>query len=496
MHCHTAEHSACSAVTAEDLVRKAFHVGMQAIVLTDHHYKWDEKGIEYLRRKTGVPEIFKIFSGQEVSTSDYGDILLYGAEKTYVKQKISLSEIREQNPDAAIIWAHPYRNGKIPEAKRLLNKQIDGVEIFNSNHSLLEISRALKDWHSYKFTGIGGSDTHACSYTGSYPTVFDHPVESIQDLVEEIKAGRCRPYLKEVARAGTSRQKVTELTIGTESSGERKDVIIKDYDDFESWKAGERSFHIVKELIKHGFDRGTYRIPKPLDKDAGNRSLIEERIEGVNLFDAIVHSESNDAVRYLQMTARWLSKLHNLKLKISPQDEYLKVESGRTEYYLKSLIETNNKYLQRVREIKDMVLASENELIKRRPQILVQGHGDFHPKNIFIQKENEAEYVAAIDFDSSYQLPRAFDVGTFLAQYVNMFFKEPDIQRNAPSDIFLMEYLETAENLEDDFTDQVRLFRARASLSILYYLAKVGMGNSENFFRIMVEAEKNLAAIL
>jgi 3',5'-nucleoside bisphosphate phosphatase len=496
MHCHTAEHSNCSIVPAGDLVKKAFQVGIQTIVFTDHHYQWENEELDSLRKRTGVPDFFKILSGQEITTFDFGDVLVYGAEKTYLKQKISLTEIREQNPDAAIIWAHPYRNGKIPGPDRLLSYLIDGVEIFNSNYSIVESGKALKDWHTFKFTGIGGTDTHAYSYTGSYPTIFDHPVQSIRDLVDELKAGRCRPYFKEIQKAGTSNTKVTELTIGPRSAEDRKELIIKNFDDFDSWKQGERSFHLVKELLKHSFDEGTYRIPRPLGKDVDNLSVFEERIEGRNLFDAIVQSEPNVATRYLQMAARWLSKLHNLSLKISPAHEYLQVEPERTEYYLKSLIMTKNKYLQRVREIKEMVLTLETGLIEKRPELLVQGHGDYHPKNIYIRKEDQDEFIAAIDFDSSFQLPRAFDVGTFLAQYVNMFFKERDVQKNAPSEIFLETYLATANNLENDFMNHVHLFRARTCLSILYYLAKIEMGDTENFFRIMVEAEKNLAAIL
>ncbi len=496
MHCHTSNRSACSHVSAVELVRKAFQVGIQAIVLTDHHYMWDDEELDLLRKESGVPEIFKIFSGQEVTTSDFGDILLYGAEKTYEKQKIKLAEIREQNPDAAIIWAHPYRNKKIPKPEKLLSPLINGVEIFSSNYTIMEASCALKDWHKHKFTAIGGTDTHAYSYTGSYPTIFDHPVESLSDLVEEIKAGRCRPYSKEIPRTGTTNTKVTEVVIGLKSAEERRKLIVKTFDDIESWKSGERSFRIVKKLISHGFDEGPYRIPKPLDKDAGNLSLIEERIDGNNLFDSILQANPAEASKYLEMAAQWLSKLHNLKLKISPKNEYLLIEPERIEYYLKSLVETNNRHLSRVREIKEVVLAKETELIRNHQKLLVQGHGDFHPKNIFINKEDHNEFVAVIDFDSSYLLPRAFDVGTFMAQYVNMFFNERDVQRNAPPDIFLETYMATAHDLENDFMSHVQLYKARACLSILYYLAKVGMGDSENFFRIMVEAEKNLSFII
>ncbi len=148
MHCHTSEHSACSQVSAVDMVKKAILVGIQAIVFTDHHYQWKEKELALLRKEAGVPETFKIFSGQEVTTYDYGDVLLYGAEKTYTKQKISLEDIRAENPNAAIVWAHPYRNKQIPSQEKLLSPLINGVEIFNSNYTILEANYALKAWHT------------------------------------------------------------------------------------------------------------------------------------------------------------------------------------------------------------------------------------------------------------------------------------------------------------------------------------------------------------
>lgn len=496
MHCHTAEHSACSIVSARDLVRKAFQSGIQLIVFTDHHYKWNDEELEALHKEAGLPETFRILSGQEVTTKDFGDVLVYGAAKTYNKQSILLAELRDQDPDAGIIWAHPYRNGKIPHKSQLTSRLIDGIEVFNSNYSIGESGKALKDYRAHRLTGIGGTDTHAYSYTGSYPTIFDNRIETIHELVSEIKAGRCRPLIKEVERSGTSNTKVTELTIGSEESGSAKKLIVKSFANDESWKEGERSFRIVRELTKHGFDKGQYRIPEPLDKDETTLSLIEEHIDGNSLFDSIIRAEPYEGSKYLGMAARWLSVLHNLRLQISPPDEYIQIEPARTEYYLKSLVLTKNKFLERVREIKEMVLALETELISKRPEILVQGHGDYHLKNIFINKDEKDEYVAAIDFDSSFLLPRAFDVGSFLAQYDNMFFNNREIQLSTPSDIFLETYIANAEALEDDFIDQVHLFKSRASLSILYYLAKVNLGESENFFRIMVGAERNLSVIL
>ncbi|MFO7964862.1 MAG: phosphotransferase [Desulfobacterales bacterium] len=491
MHCHTTEHSACSHVGAADLVKKAFHVGIQAVVITDHHYQWDDDELCGLRRTSGLPEIFILLSGQEVTTYDFGDVLVYGAAATIPKQKISLAEIRAMNPAAAIVWAHPYRNKKIPRPEQLMNPLLDGVEIFSSNYTILEATRALKDWHTYKFTATAGTDTHAYSYTGSYPTVFDHPVQSITQLAEEIKAGRCRPYFRESPKTGTTRTKISELKIGPGTPEKRNAVIVKTVEDTGSWESGERSFRIVDYLAKQGFDGGPYRVPKPLDKDAYILSFIEEKVEGDTLFDALVKSTPKKAPLYLEMAAKWLSKLHHLRIKLTSDEEFLFLEPERLENYLK----IHHKNIERVREIKNVVLEKELDLIENRPEILIQGHGDFHPKNMIVGRdESRKEFVAAIDFDSSYQLPRAFDVGTFLAQYNNMFFDEPGVQTHAPSDIFLAAYLSAVRDLEDDFMSQVSLFKARTYISILYYLLKVGKGDTENFWTILVKAEKSLSA--
>lgn len=494
-HSHTSEHSSCSHVPAVELVRRACEVGIQTIVLTDHHYQWGQRELADLRKRAGLPENFQMLAGQEVDAHGFGHVLIYGAKRTIPRKRITLEEIRRENPDAAIIWAHPYRDKKIPPPERLLHPLIDGVEVMTSNYTVTEAARALRDWHTHRFTATAGTDTHGLSYTGAYPTIFDHPFTSIEELVAEIKAGRCRPYVREVPLAGTTNTKVTELDIGLETAGAGRPVIVKTFESIEAWAEGDRTYHIVRHLHRHGFEKGPYRVPRPLEEDATSLSLAEERVAGVSLFDALVHAAPPDMPRYLELAAAWLAHLHNARFKITPADEYLHIEPGRLDYYLRSLVETRNKHLDRVREIRDLVWQKEQELIRSREEMLVQGHGDYHAKNIYVARENGGECVTAIDFDSSYLLPKAFDVGTFLAQYINMFFHERHVQRQAPADLFLQAYQERARDLPADFPAQVDLYRARTCLSILYYLAKLRMGEDESFWRILVEAERSLAAI-
>mgnify|MGYP006289063939 CR=1 FL=1 len=497
MHCHTSQNSPCSHVGAVELLRRAHEMDIQTVVITDHHYQWSEDELADLRRQAGLPDIFCVLTGQEVGTRDFGHVLVYGASETIERQKITVGEIREQNPDAAVIWAHPYRDGRIPDRERLLDPLIDGIEIFSSNYAISEAMRALNDWHRYKFTAIAGTDTHAYSYAGTYPTIFDHPFDSIEGMVAEIKAGRCHPYFKEVPRTGTSKTNVKEVTVGPKSAQKRTKMIVKSFADIDAWKAGERTHQIARTLCQHGFDRGRYRVPRPMSKDPDTLSLAEQRIKGKSLFDAVVQADDDGKRKYLQEAALWLAKLHNANLEITPKDEYKGLEPDRLRYYLSSLVETEHPHLERVRQILNRVLEQEMALLDSRPDILAQGHGDYHAKNIFVACDapEQEEYIAAIDFASSYQMPRAYDVGTFLAQYINMFFDHHDVQRAAPSEIFIDTYLAHAKELEEHFVLHVNLYKARTCLSILYFLTKVGMGDSENFWRVLVEAEKCLASL-
>jgi predicted metal-dependent phosphoesterase TrpH len=166
MHAHSSEHSSCSSIPASDLVRQVCAKGLQGIVFTDHHYLWDVDELRRVRRAAAVPDHFLIIAGQEVRTPELGDVLVYGAGETLLRGT-PLGEIRERFPDAALVWAHPYRGGKSPDDANLL--LTDGVEIFSSNHTVRENSRALRDWHRLRFTASAVPTPTAAAMPGSTP---------------------------------------------------------------------------------------------------------------------------------------------------------------------------------------------------------------------------------------------------------------------------------------------------------------------------------------
>ena len=496
MHCHTSEHSDCSQVGAAELLQHNFDIGLHGTVLTDHHYLWPPEEIEELRRRLKVPDHYLVLSGQEVTTPELGDVLVYGADVS-IEKGSSLESIRSDFPDAAIIWAHPYRRENIPSRERLFHPLINGIEIFSSNHTVAESSRGLRDWHELKFTGIAGTDTHALSYAGLYPTIFDHPISTITELTLEIRAGRCRPFFKEIPRSGTSSTRVTEITVGMERSSDiREKYIIKKHKDIVAWRSAARAIKVVDAFRSHGFEKGRFRIPEPFGSDGESLTILEQGIKGKTLFDTLVDAQPREAWDCLEMAAEWLARLHNCRLQITPPAEFFLNEPLRLERYLSAFYGLGHRHTRKAQEIMDKVIEAENSLYCKHQEKLIQGHGDFHPKNIFIGRDSDDEsskFVAAIDFGSSLSMPPAFDVGTFLAQFRNQFYGMKEVFAKVSENAFLEKYLHEAVQLDNDFLRHVEIFRARTSLSISYYLIKVGLGDSENLWRVLVEAEHHLA---
>ena len=383
-----------------------------------------------------------------------------------------------------------------PPPEKLLYLLIDGIEIFTSNHTVTENTRALRDWHRYKFTAISGSDIHGLSYTGLYPTAFDHPVSSVSELAAEIRAGRCRPFFTEIPRSGTSSTRVTEITIGAAGSGTAEKYVIRSHRNVNKWRSATRTSRIIEEIRAHGFDAGRYRVPKQFSHDEKDLTVIEQGIEGKTLFDKLVLGSREEAHYSLKLAAEWLARLHNAQLRITPPDQYLHDEPDHLAFYVSAFTDVKHPHARNAREIMQMVLQTEYALYRDHPERLVQGHGDYHPKNIFIGRDNDEDpsssYVAAIDFGSSYSMPPAYDVGTFLAQFRNQFYGNQAVLSKVHEDLFLNSYMQQISRPDSDFLSQVELYKARTALSICYHLIQVGLGNSENLWRVLIEAGRIL----
>lgn len=315
LHLHTSRHSGCSRAEPVELIYRALARDLQGIVFTDHHYLWPEKELAELKEEAGTGDDFLVLSGQETAT-EIGHVLVYGAGRL-IPEKISLAKLRRDFPAAALVWAHPFRGGRIPDGEELCSPLLDAVEIFNLNQTMNENYRALTAWHRSRFTAVGGSDAHRVGDAGAFPTLFDHPIGSVEELAAEIRSGRCRPFLKERVKKG-SNILVEEITLGTKGDEEsRIRMIVKKVSDTKKWKRERRTLDLVSRLRDSGFADGRFRVPRIVDVDEESRLIIEEGQRGKTLYDLLKNVDESVGLNYFEMAAAWLARLHNLGLRLS-----------------------------------------------------------------------------------------------------------------------------------------------------------------------------------
>ncbi len=490
IHLHSSRHSACSTADPADLVRAAAGKNLQGVVLTDHHYLWSREELEQLRVETELGSHFLILAGQEVET-DIGHVLVFGAGRS-IRSKLKLSELRRLFPEAALVWAHPFR-GSEPLPEELLNPHLDAVEIINTNHTAKEHYRALDLWHRCRFTAVAGSDAHEPRLAGVFPTSFDHPVKTVRELAGEIRAGRCRPFLKEIPRAGGNTI-VTAISLGAKGEDEyRSRLILKKVTSRKKWRTAAAALEVVSALLERGFGEGRYRVPKIIEVDEEEKIVIEEGQRGKLLFDLLPRVSPRVGGRYFRMAASWLGRLHRERVRVGEAERTRKKEEKKFESYLGRFRNAEHPGRERFEKLMEWVAAGEEELFAGEGERFVQVHGDYHPKNIIIGQDRMQDiatiFISVIDFDNSFLFDPAFDVGAFLSQFAYQFRHFPRVRGYCREEDFLEAYLGKRREPGDDFAERVRLFRVRANLSIANYLLKVGQGDSPDLERLLAESE-------
>lgn len=202
LHIHTTVSSPCSQIDPQLLVEVASQTGLDAICVTEHEKM---EGAEVTRR-LGIEAGFPVFRGVEVYT-EMGDMLVFGLYRPKFPLQTPfgelLSEVREAG--GVVIPCHPCR-GSLgfhhtlgEEQAEFLLANVDAIETRNGGSSQESNSAAESYAIKYGLPGTGGSDAHFIMQVGRCLTVFERDIGDETQLVEEIKAGRCRAaYASEV----------------------------------------------------------------------------------------------------------------------------------------------------------------------------------------------------------------------------------------------------------------------------------------------------------
>lgn len=192
MHVHTI-YSRDSLLAPEDLIEQAIALGLDAVCVTEHDSYSASEIAELFAERTPL----KVFRGVEAST-DLGHLLIYGVNAEQWQEYEGHKNLPAQQVvehvrawGGVAIPAHPFRVGSPGMADRIETLAgIFAIEGWNGRCDMDENNQALNYAARHNLKVIGGSDAHTVGQLGSCVTVFDRRVESVLELVAELKAGR------------------------------------------------------------------------------------------------------------------------------------------------------------------------------------------------------------------------------------------------------------------------------------------------------------------
>ncbi len=194
LHCHT-KYSMDNVFEPEHLIREAIEKGLDGICVTDHFSVEASGPVEKIK----IPHGFYVFRGVEISTT-LGHLLAFGllddswniwGRYIGLDTKEVVTLVRKKG--GICVPAHPFRPVESMADLAFDKSLFDAVETINGGNLPEWNEKAEKMAKTIHMPQIGGSDCHGPGKVGRAYTVFDHPVATLADLVEEIRQGRCRP---------------------------------------------------------------------------------------------------------------------------------------------------------------------------------------------------------------------------------------------------------------------------------------------------------------
>lgn len=248
----------------------------------------------------------------------------------------------------------------------------------------------------------------------------------------------------------------------------------------------KRVFFLINYLYFHGFNKGKYRVPRPIDYLEKANLLLYEEVKG-EVFSSIIEKRKKRKIESdVKRIARWLAKLHATKIKRG--------------LFKKALFLGKRKYQKMFFDIKKLMPSLKKDLkfsinlnlvqqAWNKKEYLALIHNDFYPGNIIIQDSK----VFGIDFDRAGMGPFLMDLATFYGCFD--FPKEiwqTDLtksERKKLQNLFLEVYCKKRNVQLKKIQDLLKPFLLKIFLDQIhyhFYFAKRG-------WRYMDRTEKNAA---
>lgn len=209
LHCHTSEASACSGISAAELVDLYASLGYSGICITDHFtgncvypekIPWKEKVNFFCSayekaKEEGSKKGLDVFFGWEYTAVPGIDFLVYGLDKNWLLNNEYIQDMHftqyldtVKHSGGFIAQAHPFRQGGHIPMIGLAPDRIEAAEIYNANRKDPENERAKWYADTFGLLEIAGSDTHSKAQRNFACMTSDRKLTGIQDMIKSIRA--------------------------------------------------------------------------------------------------------------------------------------------------------------------------------------------------------------------------------------------------------------------------------------------------------------------
>lgn len=210
-HLHTKETSACSRLSAEEMVELYHKAGYQTICVSDHMHRnfleshagmtREEAVDQYLTGYHNAVKAAKKYGMNVILAAEYsigygnleGHYLLYGIDRDFLVENanctsFTLPMLRKvtQERGVFVIQAHPFRGAGIPTPGFM-----DGVEVYNPNPRHFGETDELRSTEIAALYGLyatAGSDAHREEDIAVTGIGSEYEVKTAEDYIELIKS--------------------------------------------------------------------------------------------------------------------------------------------------------------------------------------------------------------------------------------------------------------------------------------------------------------------
>jgi predicted metal-dependent phosphoesterase TrpH len=202
LHTHTRPLSWDSYLDPDELVERSKAAGLDGICLSEHDFFWKPDDVFALAKRHD----YLVLPAIEINTDD-GHILAYGLTK-YVYGMHRSHELAHHIGEAngAMVAAHPYRRqmpwyinnerdyeeALVRASRNPAYRYCAALETVNGRGSEEENRFSQRLCDLMQMRGTAGSDAHARTDIGRCATQFERRIETVEDLIEELRAERFR----------------------------------------------------------------------------------------------------------------------------------------------------------------------------------------------------------------------------------------------------------------------------------------------------------------